>query len=100
VAAIGALTGYPFIVDALFCGIVLGGVYAVFILLIKGKFCENIKSILFFVWGLILWRQAHRLDSQSSVKIPYGLCISLGTIMAFIMKHTHASFVNSFFSGF
>lgn len=87
VAAIGALTGYPFIVDALFFGIIAGGVYAILILAIKGGLWKNIKNALWFIWGLMLWRKAIPLQTTDSIKIPYGLCLSAGTMIALLLRH-------------
>lgn len=99
VGAIGALTGYPFIVDAIFFGILAGGSYAVVFLLLRGKLWQNLKSVFLFIFGFIApWRQTHSLKHEDSLKIPYGLCISLGTVTALVV-HRAAS-IQCFFLGY
>jgi prepilin peptidase CpaA len=89
VAAIGALTGYPFIVDAIFFGILAGGLYAVVFMLVKKRFLENMTSIFRFILSIINpWRQTHSLKREDSLKIPYGVCISVGTLIAFFIHQT------------
>lgn len=98
IAAIGALTGYPFIIDALFFGIIFGGVYAALVLLVRGGLWETIKSVLLFLWNLILWRYAQPMHSNNSIKIPYGLCLSAGTAIAFGLKYFNNPGIYNFFS--
>lgn len=99
VAAIGALMGYPYIIDAIFFGILCGGLYAVFLLLIKRMLWKNLKSVFRFIFSFIFpWRQTHSLKQESTIKIPYGFCISLGTLVAFIIHRTTST--KCFFLGF
>jgi prepilin peptidase CpaA len=96
VAAIGALIGFPLIIDAIFFGVFSGGLYAIIILLKKGLLWKHLKSVFLFIFSFIIpWRQTHSLKTESSMKIPYGLCISVGTLIAFIIHLTMS--INSFF---
>lgn len=99
VAAIGALTGYPFIVDAVFFGVMAGGVYAIAVSLAKGVLGRHLKNIFHFFLGLFLWRQPMPLGAQDSTKIPYGLCISMGTAIAYVVKQRVLMSGESFFLG-
>jgi prepilin peptidase CpaA len=99
VAAIGALTGYPFIVDAIFFGILAGGLYAVIYMIVKKRFLENMRSIFRFIVSFINpWRQTHSLKREDSLKIPYGVCISVGTLIAFLIHQTTS--VKCYFLGY
>lgn len=100
VAAIGALTGFPFILDALFFGILTGGVYAVALLACKGGLWQNVKNVFLFIWGLLFWRMRMPLETNNSIKIPYGLCLSVGTAVAFILKHVVKISQNSLVLGY
>jgi prepilin peptidase CpaA len=96
VAAIGALRGYPFIVDAIFFGVLVGGLYAIVVLIAHKRLWKNLRSIFIFMYSLIIpWRKTHSLKSEESIKIPYGFCISIGTFIALILHY--CSNVNSFF---
>lgn len=87
VAAIGALIGYPLIWDALFYGIVAGGVYAIAVLACRGGLWQALKNVTWFLFGLILWRKMASLHSEHSIKIPYGLCLAVGTACAYWLKY-------------
>ena len=54
ITAIGALTGYPFIIDAIFFGILSGGLYAIVVLLKKGLLWKNLKSVITFFVNFII----------------------------------------------
>jgi prepilin peptidase CpaA len=87
VAAIGALVGYPLIWDALFYGVVAGGIYALVVLAIKGGLWKILKNVAWFILGLLLWRKMASLQSEHSIKIPYGLCLAVGAACAYWLKH-------------
>ena len=87
VAAIGALTGYPFIWDALFFGILAGGLYAIPAAALHGRLGKILKNVFWCLWGLLIWRKMAQLDTADAIKIPYGLCLSAGTVMAFLLHH-------------
>lgn len=99
VGAIGALTGYPFIIDAIFFGILSGGVYAIIVLIYKKKLWQNLKSVFHFIFSFIIpWKQTLPLKSEDSLKIPYGLCISMGTLFTLILHRVTS--IKCFFLGY
>lgn len=87
VAAIGALTGFPLLWDALFLGILAGGLYALAVSVRHGQLGKILKNVFWFLWGLVLWRKMVQPDSAAAVKIPYGLCLAAGTAVAFVLHH-------------
>ena len=91
VAAVGALIGYPCILDALFWGIMCGGVYAILSLLKRKALVSTLKQIFIFIWNLFIWRIVTPPNLKESKKIPYGLCIASGTIIALVMKYMNYS---------
>lgn len=98
--AIGALTGFPFILNVLLWAIIAGGIYAIAVLLLRGGLWENIKRVCFFVWNLIFWRKVSSLFPRSSDRIPYGLCISAGTLIALFLKYANYPALNSWIINF
>ena len=85
--AVGALLGFPLIVDALFWGIISGGIYACIILLRRGELWTGLKTAAFFVIHFLLWRKMQVPESPESEQIPYGVCIGAGVIIALICKY-------------
>lgn len=100
VTAIGALTGFPFILNVLLWGIIAGGVYAIAALLLRGSLWENLKRLGFFIWNLIFWRKAGSLFPRSPERIPYGICISAGTLIALFLKYANYPALNSWLINF
>jgi prepilin peptidase CpaA len=86
VAAIGAFSGFPLILNVLLWGIIAGGVYALLASLWRGKLWENIKRALLVLGNLVFWRSVSSFNISSAQKIPYGICISAGTVIAFFLK--------------
>jgi prepilin peptidase CpaA len=85
-AAIGALKGYPFILYALFYGILVGGIFALFVMVKHGVLQRSLKNIFLRIFRLVV--SGHKnvpLKKEESYTVPYGVAISLGTVWAFIM---------------
>ena len=84
-AAVGALTGYPFVVSALFYSLVVGVVIGVAMLIWNRKTQRTFKNLFYVVASrlspLIPKRDIKREETQ---KIPFGLAIVLGTLWAMI----------------
>jgi len=86
-AAVGAVGGYPFILNACFYGILTGGILAIAVMIWKGTFWRGLKNIFrlilsFFMPGL----KTEALKLSNSEKIPYGAALSVGTFIAWIFR--------------
>ncbi len=86
ITATGALIGYPLIVEAIFWGIIVGGVYSVFFLIRKGYLVEVIKNLVRFICRLNVWQRNILMRQQNYTKISFGLCFSIGTCIALILN--------------
>ena len=87
VTAIGALIGYPIIVDALFWSIICGGVYATVNLIWHRELFQVLKQVIVFLLTLFTWKIKMPPNAGNSRKIPYGICISSGTVISLIFRH-------------
>lgn len=99
-AAIGALIGYPAILDALFWGTMVGGVYALTVLLVRGGLWENVKQVFYCFWNFIYSRQVSIPKPKESKKIPYGICLSAGTLLALVLRYTYDQSVLNYLIGY
>lgn len=82
IAAIGALTGYPLILEVIFWGTISDGIYSLLTLIIKGHW----KDLPRFIYRLPVWHKNFLDVKQNSTSIPYGLCISIGTFIALTLN--------------
>ncbi|MCL4534621.1 MAG: A24 family peptidase [Bacteroidetes bacterium] len=101
--AVGALVGWPFIFWALWCGAVAGGVLAIVIVARRRSIMRLVRYILYLfvdrlVWPLAAlhlpasWRvKLAAYDAEKpaalSAKLPYGLAIALGVVLAAYIHH-------------
>ncbi len=82
-AAIGTLMGYPFIVGAVFYSILVGGLMAIILMIWKGTLWSSFKNIFrSFYTSLVPGLERVPLDPESSLPVPYGLAIVLGSLWA------------------
>jgi prepilin peptidase CpaA len=85
-AAVGALKGYPFVTSALFYSLLVGVVIGVAMLIWNRRTTRTFKN-LFFVLGSRVSRLVPRqhIVPHETQKIPFGVAIVLGTVLAAIM---------------
>jgi prepilin peptidase CpaA len=88
-AAIGAIKGTPFILNAAICSAFAGGVMAICLLLYKGQLFALLKKWVFvmvdmFLPGIV---QMQHIDAEGigNQALPYGVAIGIGTIVALIV---------------
>ena len=87
IGAIGAIKGFPFILDAMFLSIFTGGIFALLVMVWNGVLRRSLKNIFrLIVTFLFPGFKAETLKKENSQKIPYGFCIALGTITALILN--------------
>ena len=86
ITGLGALVGYPFILQILFHSILVGGSIAVVKLIWRGEFIKSFVRIFRSFFSLILpWKTFVPIPEEDAHKIPYGCAIVLGTIWALFM---------------
>lgn len=83
---IGALLGYPFVLNVLLYSVFVGGCIAIAKLIWRGEFFKTIATIFRSFFSLILpGRTFVPIPKEEAHIIPYGCAIALGTVWALIM---------------
>ena len=86
-AAVGAIGGYPFILNACFYGILTGGVMAIAVMIWKGTFWRGLKNIFYLSFSFVMpGLKTEALKLSNSEKIPYGAALSVGVFIAWIFR--------------
>ena len=87
---IGAFTGYPVVIQVLLVSAVAGGIFALVTMLKQGKMVKRMK--LFFIGlfcsvGAKKTMHMNNLEDRDAGKhaIPYGVALSVGVIVVYIM---------------
>ena len=87
-AAVGALTGARFTVWAMFWGALIGAILAVWALLLRGQLLRGLGRS--FLRTLRVGRDdpkdADPEQAPEKVRIPYGVALSFGTILAWFLN--------------
>jgi prepilin peptidase CpaA len=86
-AAIGAMKGSIFILNAFVYIALIGGVIALFLIMKKNGFWFSIKT---FVFTIIFMRGSLgsiliSRDKESSILFPYGIAIVTGTVCSYVL---------------
>lgn len=86
-AAVGALGGFPFILEALLYSSICGGLMALWALARRGEFVDGIKNCATLVIRLFFpfWPLTGIGRQPTGVLIPYGAAIALGSSLAYIL---------------
>jgi prepilin peptidase CpaA len=83
--AIGSLGGYPFIINALFFSVMVGGIISLAVVIWQKKLLISLKNVLLaLVTPMIPGMKTIPLDPANSTSIPFGFAICLGTLWAMI----------------
>ena len=86
-AAVGAIRGYPFILNACFYGILTGGILAIAVMIWKGTFWRGLKNIFRLIFSFVIPKlKIEALKLSDSEKIPYGVALSVGVFIAWVLK--------------
>ncbi|MFH1904165.1 MAG: A24 family peptidase [bacterium] len=86
-AAVGAIGGYPFILNACFYGILAGGILAIAVMIWKGTFWRGLKNIFRLILSFIMpGLKTEALKLSNSEKIPYGAALSVGVFIAWVFR--------------
>jgi Flp pilus assembly protein protease CpaA len=86
-AAIGALKGIGFFVQALIFITLAGFMLAVIVLIWRGRFIESIKNCLVFFFRPRKLAKQMEADGRTPDMIPYGVAIAFGTMCVWILEH-------------
>jgi prepilin peptidase CpaA len=88
-AAVGALKGYPFVTSALFYSLLVGVVIGLAMVIWNRRTVRTFRN-LFYVVGSRISRLIPRQNiiPQETQKMPFGLAIVLGTVLAMIAGYT------------
>jgi prepilin peptidase CpaA len=85
--AIGAISGYPFILGVMFYSILVGAIMAIAKVIWKKKFLKTTKNVLWYFLSRVSrfhFAKTH-LDPKEQDTIPFSIAIVLGTIWAILM---------------
>lgn len=83
-AGIGAIRGYPFIVDVLFYSFLVGGAMALIVAIWQGRLWTILRRVGGMLYTIFLFRRLPRMEwnDVKSYKIPFGVAICLGALWA------------------
>lgn len=81
IAAVGALVGYPLIIDAVLLIFIVGGAMALSIIVWKGRTAEFLRGVAQLLWFLPV-RGAPRAIPVGDLKMPFAVAIAVGTVWA------------------
>ncbi len=90
-AAVGALTGFPFIIWAIFYTLLSGGIIALITIIWKGSLTESLKRIWRLLKG-IFFQVVHGvlpqlIEEKEDTYISYAIAITFGTLWALFIKN-------------
>jgi prepilin peptidase CpaA len=87
-AAIGAMKGYPFILDSLFYSFLVGGALALIIAVWQRRLPGILGRVGRMLFAAVIYRINFpaALDEGASYKIPFGVAICLGTLWAQLLE--------------
>ena len=89
--AVAVLTGYPLILDIMLWGILAGGFYSLLYVSISGQLGSYLRRVGQMLYRLFIWKSLEPVLPEARTemaKIPYGVCISAGTMVAIMLHHS------------
>ncbi len=93
-SALGALLGYPAILDVLFYSIVFGSVWGLSVIIWRGRAMEMLKGI----WSLLVslvYPGSYKIVPVRDLSIPFGVPIAVGTLWAvFDLGHSLSAVIS------
>jgi len=85
-AAVGALAGYPFILTALFCSILAGGMAAAILLTVRGHFRAAARDLASVTHAISCPGGAPAAIQPRGGSLPFGVAIGFGTLAAMSIR--------------
>ncbi|MFC1806692.1 prepilin peptidase, partial [Planctomycetota bacterium] len=86
-AAIGALKGWQFALEAIFYSALLGGIMALGLLIWKGQLLRGLRDTARATLRLRRAEKVLEKDSPARLTVPYGVAIGLGTMWVWFMHN-------------
>lgn len=83
-AALGGLVGFPFVIPAVFWSSVLGAAFAVWAMLVHGRFRVEARRALRSL--MRLGAEPGALEDPTTLKIPYAVPMAFGTVLAWFLE--------------
>jgi len=78
--AVGAIMGYPLAVSGLFHIILVGGVFAVSLMLWKGVLWRSVRNAAWVVLSRVLPMETRKLEPSNSETFGFGMPVAVGAI--------------------
>lgn len=92
--AIGALVGYPVILDVMFYAIVFGCVWGLAVIIWRGRVLDTLKGF----WSLLLslfYPGTYKIVPVQDLSVPFGVPIAAGTVWTiFDLSHVLAKLMS------
>src|SRR3982751_114936 len=82
-AAVGALMGYPFTLNALITSILVGGLIALLLVIWEGKLWQAVRFLAATI-GRVFIPGLHREPLAARQNVPFGVAICLGSFLTLI----------------
>jgi len=77
---VGAIMGYPLAVSGLFHIILVGGVFAVSLMLWKGVLWRSVRNAAWVVLSRVLPMETRKLEPSNSETFGFGMPVAVGAI--------------------
>ena len=89
--AVGAFQGASFLVWAVFCAAIIGGLLAIVLALRHGILLEKLKTLFTSCYLRLAWRVPMDIqdDEAAGPRLPYAIAISFGTLAAMLALHIY-----------
>ncbi len=84
-AAVGALTGWRFVLTAMFYGLAVSVVYSLLVLLRRKIVRDTLGRVFRFMWLALLKNNPGDPATDQSPKVPFGFCLSVGAGVVLIV---------------
>ena len=83
-AGIGAVRGYPFIIEVFFYSFLVGGAMALIVAIWQGRLWTILRRVGAMLYTIVVFRRLPQTEwnDVKSYKIPYGVAICLGALWA------------------
>ncbi|WP_425801573.1 prepilin peptidase [Desulfitobacterium sp. Sab5] len=86
-AVIGAFGGVHFVITSFLYGAIVGGIISVILLARRGALYSTLhRFLLFYLLRIKIDPQNKQADEAQKEKFPYGIAITIGTLLAMLLR--------------